>query len=113
MQFHAVARDQTTAEVANLGMMQQAGIAGRSGSGGAVAARVSTVKANVQADSGIKANLMGEVQLQFGTETFPLERFADTELVGVITRHARWRPDEQETQQGGKSRAPTGETEQS
>ena len=93
MQFHAVARDLTTAEIANIGVAQLAGISRREGGQQAIAARVSTVKANVQADAGIKADLMGEVHIEFGSETFPLERFADTGLIEVITRHAQWRPE--------------------
>jgi hypothetical protein len=71
LQFHAVARDLTNAEMA-AGQMGQ-GIAGRQVSGqGAVTTMVSTLKANAQADASIKTNLMGEVRISFRSETFPL-----------------------------------------
>ena len=51
---------------------------------------VSTAKANAQADASIKADLMGEVNINFRSETFPLERFADSAAVQLLSRHARW-----------------------
>jgi hypothetical protein len=54
---------------------------------------VSTVKANAQADASIKADLMGEVRIAFRSETFPLERFADSAAIQLINRHARWQKD--------------------
>ena len=113
MQFHAVARDRTTAEIANIGVAQQAGISRRQGGQQAIAARVSTVKANVQADAGIKADLMGEVHIEFGSETFPLERFADTGLIEVITRHARWRPETEQAKTNITSQSQTERAEPS
>lgn len=92
LQFHAVARDLTTAEMA-AGQMAQ-GIAGRQvTSQGGVTAMVSTLKANAQADASIKTNLMGEVRISFRSETFPLERFADSPAIQLINRHARWTPE--------------------
>lgn len=97
MQFHAVASDKTTAEIANLGAVQKGAVSQRYHSAMNVAAQVSTVKANAQAQSGIRTDLMGEVHIVFGTETFPLERFAEGPLVEVINRHARWRPEGKQT----------------
>lgn len=89
MQFHAAAREQTQAEVT--AMQASRGIAGRQiRSQNAASMMVSTVKANVQADANLKADLMGEVSIQFRTETFPLERFADSAAIQLINRHARW-----------------------
>ena len=51
---------------------------------------VSTLKANAQADSAIKVDLMGEVRIAFRSETFPLERFADSAAIQLLNRHARW-----------------------
>ena len=51
---------------------------------------LSTLKANTQTDTTIKADLMGEVHLVFGTETFPLADFADTPAIQLIQRNARW-----------------------
>jgi hypothetical protein len=89
LQFHAVARDLTNAEMA-MGQMAQ-GIAGRQVSGQSpVTTMVSTLKANAQADASIKTDLMGEVRIKFRSETFPLERFADSQAIQLLNRHARW-----------------------
>ena len=39
--------------------------------------KVSTVGVNVQTDSQLKAELFGQVKLDFASETVPLERFID------------------------------------
>ena len=89
LQFHAVARDLTNAEIA-MGQMGQ-GIAGRQATGQSpVTTMVSTLKANAQADASIKTNLMGEVRISFRSETFPLERFADSQAIQLLNRHARF-----------------------
>jgi hypothetical protein len=88
LQFHATARDTLRADVEQLGM----NVAGRSLSGGsATQMMVSTIKANAQTDASIKADLMGEVRVAFRSETFPLERFADSAAIQLINRHARWK----------------------
>jgi hypothetical protein len=87
LQFHAQALDRQRVDVAQEGM----GIAGRQVSTDTRAQMmVSTLKVNAQADASIKADLMGEVRISFRTETFPLERFADTAAIQLINRHARW-----------------------
>jgi hypothetical protein len=88
IQFHANVRERTDAELATAQMGN--GIAGRSGTAGAQLS-VSTVKANTQAEASLKANLTGEVRIQFRTETFPLERFADSQAIQLLNRHAKWR----------------------
>jgi hypothetical protein len=88
LQFHANVREKTDAELATAQM--GSGIAGRAGSAGAQL-MVSTVKANTQAEASLKANLTGEVRIQFRTETFPLERFADSAAIQLLNRHAKWR----------------------
>lgn len=90
--FHAAATERTNADVltANIG---QGGIAGRSlggGGGGGASMMVSTIKANAQADASIKADLMGSVRISFRTESFPLERFADSAAIQLLQRHAKW-----------------------
>jgi len=35
----------------------------------------------------------GEVRITFRTETFPLERFADSAAIQLLNRHARWTGD--------------------
>jgi hypothetical protein len=87
LQFHASARDTTRAEVEQ----EQLAIASQPvQSSQATSMMVSTVKANAQADASIKADLMGEVHITFRSETFPLERFADSAAIQLINRQARW-----------------------
>jgi|tagenome__1003787_1003787.scaffolds.fasta_scaffold20947593_4 hypothetical protein len=92
MQFHAVARDQLNAEMATA-QMGQASIAGRSQQPQATT-MISTLKANAQSDASIKTDLMGEVRITFRSETFPLERFADSQAIQLLDRHARWKGSE-------------------
>jgi hypothetical protein len=90
LQFHATANETVSAQINQLGA-QQSGIAGRSDVQQGVATMVSTVAVNAQADAAIKAQLTGEVSIQFKTETFPLASFADTQAIQLINRHARWK----------------------
>ncbi len=92
MQFHAVGRDQLGAEMATA-QLGQGAIAGRSQQQ-AASVMISTLKANVQADASIKTDLMGEVRVTFRSETFPLERFADSQAIQLLNRHARWKGSE-------------------
>ena len=90
LQFHASARESVKADVADVGAAIQGGIAGRdAGSQGAVMTKVSTVSVNAQADVAVKANLVGEVSIRFRSETFNLERFADSQAIELINRHSR------------------------
>lgn len=88
LQFHAAAREQVKAEIGAQSGMQN--IAQRSLQPGNVSTMVSTLSVNAQADAAIKADLMGEVSIQFRTETFPLERFADSRALELINLNARW-----------------------
>lgn len=51
--------------------------------------RVATVGLNAQADSELKAELFGEVKLNFASETVPLDRFVDEAQRRFVERHAR------------------------
>jgi hypothetical protein len=51
--------------------------------------KVSTVGVNVQADSELKAELFGEVKINFASETVPLDRFVDDARRTLLERHAR------------------------
>lgn len=50
---------------------------------------VSTVGVNVQSDSELKAELFGDVKINFASETVPLDRFMDEASRNVLERHAR------------------------
>jgi hypothetical protein len=90
LQFFANVREKTDAELATTQVGQ--GIAGRS-QAPAASLMVATVKANTQAEASLKANLTGEVRIAFRTETFPLERFADSQAIQLLNRHAKWKGD--------------------
>ncbi len=64
---------------------------GRRGSRSYAAPRtkVSTVGVNVQSDSELKAELFGDVKINFASETVPLDRFIDEARRNVLERHAR------------------------
>lgn len=51
--------------------------------------KVSTVGVNVQAESELRAELFGEVKINFASETLPLERFVDQARVALLQRNAR------------------------
>ncbi len=50
---------------------------------------VSTVGVNVQADTELRAELFGEVKINFASETVPLERFVDQARLALVQRHTR------------------------
>lgn len=50
---------------------------------------ISTVGVNVQADSDLKAELFGEVRINFVSETVPLEKFADSARVNLLQHNSR------------------------
>ena len=50
---------------------------------------ISTVGVNAQTDQSLKAELFGEVKINFASETLPLDRFADEAVVALLQRHAR------------------------
>ena len=51
--------------------------------------KVSTVGVNVQSDSELKAELFGEVRINFASETVPLDRFVDDAKRALLERHSR------------------------
>jgi hypothetical protein len=51
--------------------------------------KVSTVGVNVQSDSELKAELFGEVKINFASETMPLDRFMDDAKRTLLERHSR------------------------
>ena len=87
---HASARESLKADVTTQGAGQQVGIAGRDTQmQAAVSTMVSTINVNAQADVAVRANLVGEVAIKFRTETFDINRFADTQAIQLLTRHSR------------------------
>jgi hypothetical protein len=89
LQFHAKAQEKLTADIAMKTGGQELGIAAQqSGMRTVVTTMVSTVDVNAQSDISIKADLVGEVSVRFRTETFDLQRFADSQAIELINRHA-------------------------
>jgi len=62
---------------------------GRRGSGRPAVTKVSTVGVNVQSDSELKAELFGDVKINFASETVPLDRFIDDAQRTLLERHSR------------------------
>jgi hypothetical protein len=50
---------------------------------------VNTASVNAQSDLNVRADLTGEVRLKFRSETFPLERFADSAAIQLINSNAK------------------------
>ena len=65
---------------------------GARGSTPAASTKVSTVGVNVQSDSELKAELFGEVKINFASETLPLDRFLDDAQRTLLERHSRKLP---------------------
>jgi hypothetical protein len=55
----------------------------------AASTKVSTVGVTAQSDANLKAELFGEVKINFASETLPLEKFADDARRTLLERHAR------------------------
>ncbi len=49
---------------------------------------VSTLAVNAQNESSVRADLFGEVKLNFVSETLPLDRLADAAKVALVQRHS-------------------------
>src|SRR5262249_29918271 len=56
--------------------------------GGANSTRVSTLGVNAQSDTALRADLFGEVRLNFVSETLPLDRLADPVKFALVQRSA-------------------------
>jgi hypothetical protein len=93
LRFRAAAADHTRVDyaVSDDGNQPPQTEWGRRGSRSYDAPRtmVSTVGVNVQSDSELKAELFGEVKINFASETVPLDRFVDDAKRNVLERHAR------------------------
>jgi hypothetical protein len=88
VRFRAAARDRADVEVA---VSQPGSTWGERGNAAYtnVATMVSTVGVNAQSDSELKAELFGEVSLDFASETLPLDQFVDSARVALLERNAR------------------------
>lgn len=55
---------------------------------GGASTMVSTMAVNAQSDTNLRADLFGEVKLNFVSETLPLERLADAAKVALVQRNS-------------------------
>ena len=53
---------------------------------------VNTTSLNAQSDINVRADLTGQVSVKFRSETFPLERFADSAAIQLINQNAKVPP---------------------
>jgi hypothetical protein len=90
VRFRAAAKEKATVDYA---VSQDPSASGWGTRGSATyenhATMVSTIGANVQAESELKAELFGEVKINFASETLPLDRFVDAATLTLLQRHAR------------------------
>lgn len=91
LRFRAAAADHSKVEYAVSDDPQGASSWGSRGSAGysLPSTKVSTVGVNVQSDSDLKAELFGEVKINFASETLPLDRFIDDARRTLLERRAR------------------------
>jgi hypothetical protein len=89
LRFRAAAADRAAVQYATSNDPTSGGTTwGARGSEGAIT-KVSTVGVNAQSDSELKAELFGDVKINFGSETLPLDRFVDDAKRSLLERHSR------------------------
>lgn len=90
LQFHVDASESTKIKF-DQKKTTNGNIAGRAGQNpfSANAILVNTVNLNAQSDLNVRADLTGEVKVKFRSETFPLERFADSAAIQLINQNAK------------------------
>ena len=92
LRFRAAATDKAAVQIATSNDPGTGGTTwGTRGSEGAIT-KVSTVGVNAQSDSELKAELFGDVKINFASETLPLDRFMDEAQRTLLERHSRQAP---------------------
>jgi hypothetical protein len=96
LMFHIDASESTTlkfdqTKVTNGNMAQTAGHSNFTAQG----LMVNTTNLNAQSDINVRADLTGQVSVKFRSETFPLERFADSAAIQLINSNAKVPPPKQ------------------
>lgn len=91
LRFRATAADKSKVEYAVSDDPQGETSWGSRGSAGhsLPSTKVSTVGVNVQSDSGLAAELTGQVKINFASETLPLDRFMDEAKRTLVERRAK------------------------
>ena len=89
LRFRAAAVDRAAVQYATSNDPSTGGTTwGARASEGAIT-KVSTVGVNAQSDSELKAELFGDVKINFASETLPLDRFVDEAQRTLLERHSR------------------------
>jgi hypothetical protein len=88
--FRASAKDEAAVQYAQ---SPEAGGAGNWGTRGSnayagVSTMVQTMSVNAQSDTNLRADMFGEVKINFVSETLPLEKLTDSVRLGLVQRHA-------------------------
>jgi len=89
--FRAAARDAAGVQYATGSDPKSVGNWGERGSqtyAGQSTTMVSTLAVNAQNESTVRADLFGEVKINFVSETLPLERMADAAKVALVQRNS-------------------------
>jgi hypothetical protein len=91
LRFRAAAADRTKVDYAVADDPSGGANWGRRGNAGYAlpSTKVSTVGVNVQSDTGLNAEMFGEVKINFISETLPLDRFTDEAKRTLLERRAR------------------------
>jgi hypothetical protein len=89
LKFRAAAADRAAVQYATSNDPQSGGTQwGARGSEGAITT-VSTVAVNAQSDSELRADVTGNVRINFASETLPLDRFVGEAQRTLLERHSR------------------------
>lgn len=89
LKFRAAAADRAAVQYATSNDPQTGGSKwGARGSEGAITT-VSTVAVNAQSDTELRADVTGNVRINFASETLPLDRFVDEAQRTLLERHSR------------------------
>jgi len=88
--FRAAAKDASTVQYAQNPEGNSGGQWGTRGNNtyAGVSTLVQTVNVNAQSETTLRADLFGEVKLNFVSETLPLDKLTDPARLGLIQRHA-------------------------
>ena len=89
--FRAAARDAAAVQYATSSDPQAVATWGERGSLSQTAqstTMVSTLAVNAQNESTVRADLFGEVKLNFVSETLPLDRLADAAKIALVQQHS-------------------------
>jgi hypothetical protein len=89
LRFRAAAADRAAVQYATSDDPQTGGSTWAARGQTAAITKVSTVGVNAQSDSELKAELFGDVKINFASETLPLDRFVDEAQRTLLERHSR------------------------